>query len=177
MLTVTHKRLDFFKNYPKADWFTVCFQNVRSLKLHSKDIVQDSIMMSSDAVCLAETSLDSNVWPDQDHYEEFTIFSKNRKDSFENEERRSRKSGGVALLIKNHLVRGKPNPDCIVSNLEMVSCVIKLDILNEVNCEILLIVIYKDHQAEETNMLHELLDKLQVIFQRINNRRGEKNIE
>ncbi len=85
--------------------------------------------------------------------------------------RGSRKSGGVALLIKKDQLHSLDQPLCNIQNIELISGIIDLNITG-MECTVIIAVVYKDHAGGETSMKRELLIRLQQIFEEIGSKRG-----
>ena len=94
----------------KDKWFVIACQNVRSVVSHVEDILADPIMMEADVLCLTETSIENESWPKKQNFTAFDIFTKSRRTSYDSDSRCNRKSGGVAVLIKNKYLSAVENP-------------------------------------------------------------------
>ena len=118
----------------------ISLQNVRSMTLHTDDVLSDPIMQASTILCLTETSLTDKDWQGWKKFQNFKIFQKTRRETIRNKDEDLRKSGGVAVLVKKSLpsstTDGLDN-----SCLELTSAVTEwAGELSHVSC------IYKDHE-------------------------------
>ena len=142
MLIFQHNRLEFFDNYPKTDWFVIACQSIRSVLSHAEDILADQIMMEADVLCLTETCIEEELWPKEKNFTAFDIFTKSRRTSYDSESRCNRKSGGVAVLIKNAYLSAVENP-MKIKNIELLSTIITSDY-----GDLIIVVLYKDHMGD-----------------------------
>ena len=166
MLLVAHKRLDFFDEYPSPNWFLISYQNVRSVISHVEDILADPIMMASDIICLTETSIDNQPWPLEEQFSIFDIFTKSRRESYDDEMRCQRKSGGVAVLVKNEY-QSTVETTMKIRNIELLSTVI-----SSTHGELIIVVLYKDHIGGDKSMKAELIEIMHKVFQNIAGKPG-----
>ena len=157
MVTFQHDRLDFFQQFAPTEWNYVTLQNVRSVPAHKDDIFCDQIMMASSIMCLTETSLDNNEWPNWKEFKSFNIFHKSRQESFDTSAMASRKSGGVAILVKKEYSASR-DVSCEIDNLEMLSCNTNFSLGSSRNTSFSLI--YKDHKIPK----REFHDKIISVF-------------
>ena len=150
LIDQTHKRLDFFKNYPPKNWNYICLQNVRSLKMHKNDVLEDPIIQAAAMVCLTETSLTDKDWDGWKDFTNFAYYHKIRQDTELDKENDSRKSGGVAVLVnkKYNSNRDENRED---KNLEMVSTVCEAW-----DAQIVTTGIYKDHKMPRKTFLSKM---------------------
>ena len=154
LVTKGHPRTDFPIDYPKNEYDLICLQNVRSIRMHKPDLLNDPIIMASDVICLTETCLPNSEWQGWSEFEDFFIHQQCRHDAYDEFELATRKSGGVAILSKSELI-----PTCIadISNLEMISCTTSLSSFDAIS----ITTIYKDHAMHKLSFEA----KMQKIFE------------
>jgi len=156
MITEVHPRLQFFSHYPVENWSFICLQNIRSLPLHYKDILNDPIMMASDVICMTETSLKPDQWDGWSNFDDFHVFQKSRGDKLIGDVKDDRKSGGVAILLTKRLT-STCDDSVTDQEIEMVS------IKNEdEDGQNMLTLIYRDHSMPKT----EFLRKIKYVFRK-----------
>ena len=146
-----YKRLNFFQEYPPEYWDYVCLQNVRSLAFHKDDILDDPICMSAKIICLTETAINDPSWSGWNDFSHFNVHHKMRKECMGQIDNKHRKSGGVAVLIRNDI-----SSDLVEnlghSNLEIVTASAGLSS----NESVLVTGIYKDHKMARSTFLEEM---------------------
>ena len=155
-----YKRLNFFLDYPPENWDYVCLQNVRSLGFHKDDILDDPICMSAKIVCMTETAINDPSWSGWNEFSHFNVYHKMRKECIGQIDNEHRKSGGVAVLIRNDM------PSGLVENLKQSKLEIVTASAGLSDKESVLVTgIYKDHKMSRPTFLEEM----NCIFQTQNN--------
>ena len=149
-------RLTFFEDYPSENWMYISLQNVRSISMHLNDVLLDPIMQASSILCLTETSQSDKNWLGWKKFSNFDVYTCMRNENSINGDDH-RKSGGVALLVKNGLE--SKNVHSIDPQLEMTSANIKW-----VNESGFITCIYKDH-AMPKNIFKNKMEKVFENFQ------------
>ena len=156
MVDFEHPRLQFFTLFPKEEWVFISMQNVRSLQYHLQDTLKDPIIMSSSIIAFTETCVQSSDWPGWSNFSDYTVYQRCRSDVAKDTNVRKRKSGGVALLVKNNMISEAEN-SYNDKTLEMATLNTRLLPTNE---PMTVSLIYKDHDMNNAVFLSKLTDVL-----------------
>ena len=109
-------------------------------------------MKSASILCFTEISLDADNWPGWSKFKDYSLYSKLRKNTSKNSDTDLRKSGGVAILVKNSLNSGFSH-GLGKQHLEMTSTVTEwANKISFVSC------IYKDHDMPKNVFLNDMDD-------------------
>ncbi|XP_061131579.1 ATP-dependent DNA helicase PIF1-like [Syngnathus typhle] len=110
----------------RANHLVVVHHNTEGLSCHVQDIVSHHELLFADVLCFTETHLQGSVADGRACLEGYTMFCRNRSDSYTNcPDLATKRGGGVGICVKSHIAAHEKKYVQGVTDIEFV--VVKLE--------------------------------------------------
>ncbi|XP_061120716.1 uncharacterized protein LOC133152067 isoform X2 [Syngnathus typhle] len=110
----------------RANHLVVVHHNTEGLSCHVQDIVSHHELLFADVLCFTETHLQGSVADGRACLEGYTMFCRNRSDSYTNcPDLATKRGGGVGICVKSHIAAQEKKYVQGVTDIEFV--VVKLE--------------------------------------------------